>query len=182
VPLGALKALALYEDSRPRVVKATKEWNWRPLVSVLEHEDVIPPSSCPTSLSVPCLFAFLHFLLFELPCSLSPLAMSEACTCCQWSALTRNRTFAVIQMLPAALTGLAHAFRAFRDTLQMLQDLPQCGTNLAATDGVMMVQALIASEPAPDAVITAASKAAAAAVVTRFLEAGGMPALLQVEC
>ena len=64
----------------------------------------------------------------------------------------------------------------------MLQDLPQCGTNLAATDGVMMVQALIASEPAPDAVITAASKAAAAAVVTKFLEAGGVPALLQVEC
>ncbi len=42
VPIGALKALALYEDSRPRVVKATKEWNWRPLVSVLEHEDVNP--------------------------------------------------------------------------------------------------------------------------------------------
>ena len=82
--------------------------------------------------------------------------------------------------LPAALTGLA--FRAVRDTLQMLQDLPQCGTNLAATDGVMMVQALVASEPAPDAVITAASKAAAAAVVTKFLEAGGVPALLQVEC
>ncbi|KAA6420955.1 MAG: hypothetical protein FRX49_09096 [Trebouxia sp. A1-2] len=98
--IGALKALALYEDSRPRVVKVTKEWNWRPLVSVLEHED----------------------------------------------------------------------------------DLPQCGTNLAATDGVVIVQALIASEPAPDAVITAASRAAAAAVITRFLEAGGVPALLQVEC
>ncbi|KAL0037308.1 hypothetical protein WJX79_000973 [Trebouxia sp. C0005] len=96
--IGALKALALYEDSRPRVVKVTKEWNWRPLVSVLEHED----------------------------------------------------------------------------------DLPQCGTNLAATDGVVIVQALIASEPAPDAVITAASRAAAAAVITRFLEAGGVPALLQV--
>lgn len=77
--------------------------------------------------------------------------------------------------MPAALTG-------FTDTLQMLQDLPQCGTNLAATDGVVMVQALIASEPAPDAIITAASKAAAAAVITRFLEAGGVPALLQVEC
>jgi hypothetical protein len=85
-------------------------------------------------------------------------------------------------MLPAALTGLAHAFHAIRDLQQMLQDLPQCGTNLAATDGVVMVQALIASEPAPDAIITAASKAAAAAVVTRFLEAGGVPALLQVEC
>ncbi len=84
--------------------------------------------------------------------------------------------------MPAALTGLAHAFHAIRDLQQMLQDLPQCGTNLAATDGVVMVQALIASEPAPDAIITAASKAAAAAVVTRFLEAGGVPALLQVEC
>ena len=84
--------------------------------------------------------------------------------------------------MPAVLTGLAHTFCAFRDVVQMLQDLPQCGTNLAATDGVMMVQSLIASEPAPDAVITVASKAAAAAVITRFLEAGGMPALLQVEC
>jgi hypothetical protein len=79
-------------------------------------------------------------------------------------------------------SALTIAFHAFSDMLQMLQDLPQCGTNLAATDGVVMVQALIASEPAPDAVITAASKAAAAAVVTRFLEAGGVPALLQVEC
>ena len=51
---------------------------------------------------------------------------------------------------------------------------------MAATDGVLMVQLLVASEPAPDAVLTAASKAAAAAVVTRFLEAGGLPALLQV--
>ncbi len=85
-------------------------------------------------------------------------------------------------MLLAAPKGLTTAIHAFRDMLQMLQDLPQCGTNLAATDGVVMVQALIASEPAPDAVITAASKAAATAIVTRFLEAGGVPALLQVEC
>ena len=63
----------------------------------------------------------------------------------------------------------------------LLQDLPQCGTNLAATDATLMVQALIASEPAPDAVVTAASKAAAAAVITRFLEAGGLAALLQVQ-
>lgn len=61
-----------------------------------------------------------------------------------------------------------------------MQDLPQCGTNLAATDGVLMIQALIAAEPASDAVATAASKAAAAAVVTRLLEAGGLSALLQV--
>lgn len=61
-----------------------------------------------------------------------------------------------------------------------MQDLPQCGTNLAATDAVLTVQALIATEPAPDAVITAASKAAAAAVVTRFLEAAGLQALLKV--
>ena len=78
--------------------------------------------------------------------------------------------------------GLTLASHAVTDRLQMLQDLPQCGTNLAATDGVVIVQALIASEPAPDAVITAASRAAAAAVITRFLEAGGVPALLQVEC
>ena len=51
VPTGALKASALYEDSRPRVLKATKEWNWRPLVSVLEHEDVNSAASCPCSLS-----------------------------------------------------------------------------------------------------------------------------------
>lgn len=64
VPIGALKALALYEDSRPRVVKVTKEWNWRPLVSVLEHEDVNPPCILP-------LFPFfLPFMLFELPQSL----------------------------------------------------------------------------------------------------------------
>ena len=37
---GALKVVATAEDSRPRVIRATKEWNWRPLVSILEHEDV----------------------------------------------------------------------------------------------------------------------------------------------
>ena len=61
-----------------------------------------------------------------------------------------------------------------------LQDLPQCGTNLAATDAVLTVQALVATEPPPDAVITAASKAAAAAVMSRFLEAAGLRALLKV--
>lgn len=62
----------------------------------------------------------------------------------------------------------------------MLQDLPQCGSNLAATDAVLAMQALVATEPSPDAVTTAASKAAAAAVVARFLEAKGLPALIQV--
>ena len=62
-----------------------------------------------------------------------------------------------------------------------LQDLPQCGTNLAATDAVLTVQALLATEPAPDAVVTAASKAAAAAAVSRFLEAAGLQALLKVQ-
>lgn len=61
VPTGALKALALYEDSRPRVVKVTKEWNWRPLVSVLEHEDVKSPASCPCPLSF-CLSCCLSCL------------------------------------------------------------------------------------------------------------------------
>lgn len=61
-----------------------------------------------------------------------------------------------------------------------MQDLPQCGTTLAATDAVLTVQALVATEPAPDAVITAASKAAAAAVMSRFLEASGLQALLKV--
>ena len=61
-----------------------------------------------------------------------------------------------------------------------LQDLPQCGSNLAATDAVLTMQALVATEAAPDAAATAASRAAAAAVVTRFLEARGLPALLQV--
>ncbi|KAL3157959.1 hypothetical protein ABBQ32_012360 [Trebouxia sp. C0010 RCD-2024] len=96
--IGALKVLATAEDSRPRVLRATKDWDWRPLVSILEHED----------------------------------------------------------------------------------DLPQCGTTLAATDAVLTVQALVATEPAPDAVITAASKAAAAAVMSRFLEASGLQALLKV--
>ena len=54
-------------------------------------------------------------------------------------------------------------------------------TNLAATDAVLTVQALLATEPAPDAVTTAASKAAAAAVVSRFLEAAGLQALLKVQ-
>lgn len=62
-----------------------------------------------------------------------------------------------------------------------MQDLPQCGTNLAATDAVLTVQALLATQPPPDAVITAASKAAAAAVVSRFLEAAGLQALLKVK-
>lgn len=52
---------------------------------------------------------------------------------------------------------------------------------MAATDAVLTVQALLATEPAPDAVITAASKAAAAAVVSRFLEAAGLQALLKVQ-
>lgn len=63
---------------------------------------------------------------------------------------------------------------------QHMQDLPQCGSNLAATDAVLTVQALLATEPAPDAVITAASKAAAVAVITKFLEAAGLQALLKV--
>lgn len=40
VVTGALKVLATAEDSRPRVMRATKEWGWRPLVSLLEREDV----------------------------------------------------------------------------------------------------------------------------------------------
>lgn len=52
---------------------------------------------------------------------------------------------------------------------------------MAATDAVLTVQALLATEPAPDVVITAASKAAAAAVVSRFLEAAGLQALLKVQ-
>ena len=44
---GALKVLATAEDSRPRVVKATKDWDWRLLVSVLEHEDVSLPAAVP---------------------------------------------------------------------------------------------------------------------------------------
>ena len=40
IAAGALKALVAYEECRPRVIRATKDWNWRPLVSVLEHEDV----------------------------------------------------------------------------------------------------------------------------------------------
>ncbi len=72
VPIGALKALALYEDSRPRVVKATKEWNWRPLVSVLEHEDVnLPLHLAPA----PFLFAF-HAV--ELPCILGHVPFLSA--------------------------------------------------------------------------------------------------------
>ena len=46
--VGALKALSTHEDSRPRVIKATKEWYWRPLVSVLEHEDVSVPFTMPS--------------------------------------------------------------------------------------------------------------------------------------
>lgn len=61
-----------------------------------------------------------------------------------------------------------------------MQVLPQCGTNLAATDGVLMVQALVATEAPPDQPVTASSQAAATAVVSRFLEAGGIAALLQV--
>lgn len=45
--VGALKALSTHEDFRPRVIKATKDWNWRPLVSVLEHEDVSVPCTMP---------------------------------------------------------------------------------------------------------------------------------------
>lgn len=88
VPIGALKALALYEDSRPRVVKVTKEWNWRPLVSVLEHEDVNPPASCPCSLSfclsccLSCLKVLVMFPFFlpSCPCSLS-VCLSCCLTC-----------------------------------------------------------------------------------------------------
>ena len=86
------------------------------------------------------------------------------------------------KMASAPLPACSASTEGLRRTAAgCLQDLPQCGTNLAATDAVLMVQALLATEPAPDAVITAASKAAAAAVVSRFLEAAGLQALLKVQ-
>ena len=56
---GALKVLAVFEDSRPRIIKATKDWNWRPLVGVLEHEDVRLPFVYPSLLVICCVLTTL---------------------------------------------------------------------------------------------------------------------------